>query len=560
MEKKRCYIYTRVSTLIQVDGYSLDAQKDRLRKYAQAMDMVVVKEFSDEGKSGKNVQGRPQFQEMMNDITTMKDHVDCVLVFKLSRFGRNAADVLSSLQLMEDYGVHLVCVEDGIDSSKDAGKLIISVLSSVAEIERDNILVQTMEGRRQKVREGKWNGGMAPYGYYIQDGVLKVNEEEAKVVKLIFEKYTHEDMGTLKTAQWLNEHGYTKASKGKNSHSCFTAAFIERVLENPVYMGKMSYGRRTNVKIRGTRNQYHKVKTEDYLLAEGKQEAIVSEELFLEAKEKRKDAQKWEPKSHSLDHEHVLSSLLRCPVCGGPLYGNVSRKRKNGKYYDTFYYSCKHRLEKNGIACTYKTNLNEKKVDAEVEEIIKRVIKEPHFIQSMEGLVQSKADVGALREELKFDQRTLTTILAQKDRLAQDMDSLDVSDKHYDRKRSDMEKRLDAFYDRIEEKEQEIKDLSERIENLEKKSMNLDRVVHYFKKFSKVYDKMSDLEKKKLMHLMIDHIDIFPQKRDDGRLIQGIQFNVPIWYGKEEGLIYGLDKQSHVETVVSLSLKNVDKH
>lgn len=136
------------------------------------MDMVVVKEFSDEGKSGKNVQGRPQFQEMMNDITTMKDHVDCVLVFKLSRFGRNAADVLSSLQLMEDYGVHLVCVEDGIDSSKDAGKLIISVLSSVAEIERDNILVQTMEGRRQKAREGKWNGGMAPYGYYIQDDVL----------------------------------------------------------------------------------------------------------------------------------------------------------------------------------------------------------------------------------------------------------------------------------------------------------------------------------------------------------------------------------------------------
>lgn len=89
----------------------------------------------------------------VQDIESGKDNVDFVLVFKLSRFGRNAADVLSSLQRMQDFGVNLICVEDGIDSSKDAGKLMISVLSAVAEIERENILVQTMEGRRQKARE-----------------------------------------------------------------------------------------------------------------------------------------------------------------------------------------------------------------------------------------------------------------------------------------------------------------------------------------------------------------------------------------------------------------------
>ena len=99
---------------------------------------------------------------MMEDIKSGKDGVSFVLVFKLSRFGRNAADVLSTLQVMQDFGVNLICVEDGIDSSKDSGKLMISVLSAVAEIERENILVQTMEGRRQKAREGKWNGGFAP--------------------------------------------------------------------------------------------------------------------------------------------------------------------------------------------------------------------------------------------------------------------------------------------------------------------------------------------------------------------------------------------------------------
>lgn len=61
---------------------------------------------------------------MMNDIQDGKDGVSYVLVFKLSRFGRNAADVLNSLQLMQDFGVNLICVEDGIDSSKDAGKLM----------------------------------------------------------------------------------------------------------------------------------------------------------------------------------------------------------------------------------------------------------------------------------------------------------------------------------------------------------------------------------------------------------------------------------------------------
>ena len=95
-----------------------------------------------------------------------------MLLFKLSRFGRNAADVLSTLQVMQDFGVNLICVEDGIDSSKDAGKLMISVLSAVAEIERENIRVQTMEGRIQKAREGKWNGGFPPYGYKLEKGYL----------------------------------------------------------------------------------------------------------------------------------------------------------------------------------------------------------------------------------------------------------------------------------------------------------------------------------------------------------------------------------------------------
>lgn len=128
---------------MQIDGYSLDAQKSRMKAYADFNNYEIVGEYEDAGRSGKSIEGRIQFNQMMEDIKTGKDGVAYVLVFKLSRFGRNAADVLSTLQVMQDFGVNLICVEDGIDSSKDAGKLMISVLSAVAEIERENIRVQT---------------------------------------------------------------------------------------------------------------------------------------------------------------------------------------------------------------------------------------------------------------------------------------------------------------------------------------------------------------------------------------------------------------------------------
>ncbi len=77
-KQKKCYIYTRVSTAIQVDGYSLDAQKDKLRKYAEYQDMTIVSEFSDEGFSGKNIKGRPEFTRMMEKIESGEDGVDFV--------------------------------------------------------------------------------------------------------------------------------------------------------------------------------------------------------------------------------------------------------------------------------------------------------------------------------------------------------------------------------------------------------------------------------------------------------------------------------------------------
>ena len=345
--RKKCYIYIRVSTAMQVDGYSLEAQKERLMKFAEFQDMEVVREYCDAGKSGKSITGRPEFQRMLQDVSEERDGVAFILVFKLSRFGRNAADVLNSLQFIQDYGVNLICVEDGIDSSKDSGKLTITVLSAVAEIERENILVQTMEGRKQKAREGKWNGGQAPFGYDLDSGnsTLMVNEEEAEIVRIIYDKFVHTDMGADAICNYLNQRGYTKKKVRGHELNYFARGLIMKILDNPVYTGKIAYGKNVTEKVKGTRDEYRRVKTDDYLLADGLHEAIVDEETWEAAREKRKRTGVRFVKTHSLEHEHILTGLIRCLLCGGGMSGTVQRRqnKKTGEYKDTFYYRCHHR-------------------------------------------------------------------------------------------------------------------------------------------------------------------------------------------------------------------------
>ena len=180
--------------MAQTEGYSLDAQQEKLRKYAEYKNLEIVGEYCDAGKSGKSIKGRPAFQQMMEDVASQKDDVSCVLVFKLSRFGRNAADVLKSLQLLMDYEVDLVSVDDAIDSSTQGGRLTLAILSAVAEIERENITVQFLSGKMQKLKEGGWPGGPIPYGYRKEDDKLVQYPQEAEIVKKIFDLYLQDGM------------------------------------------------------------------------------------------------------------------------------------------------------------------------------------------------------------------------------------------------------------------------------------------------------------------------------------------------------------------------------
>ena len=559
-KKLRCYIYVRVSTSMQVDGYSLEAQRDRLIKFAEFQGMEVVREYCDAGKSGKNISGRPEFSQMLQDVAEDRDGVDFVLVFKLSRFGRNAADVLNSLQYIQDFGVNLICVEDGIDSSKDSGKLTITVLSAVAEIERENILVQTMEGRKQKAREGKWNGGQAPFGYDLdsKNGTLTVNQQEAEIVRIIFRKFANEGMGAERICDYLNQHGYSKKKIRKNELNYFARSFIMKILDNPVYVGKIAYGRSATEKVKGSRDQYRRVKTDEYLVVDGLHEAIIDKELWEAVRIRRKETGvKWN-KTHSLEHEHILSGILRCPVCGAGLVGTVRRRKnkKSGEYKDDFYYKCLHRKKVDETHfCNFRLVLNQDEVNHQVEDIILDMIASPKFRDHMIRKLEEKVDVSSLEMEKSQIREQLRQVMGAKKKLTEMMERLDINDKHYDRKYQDMQDRMDILYDRISDLEDAIEDIDARIRGAYGEKITTDQLYKILLSFDKMYYRMTDLEKKQFMRDFIDEIEMYPKKQEDGRILKQLCLGFPVFYEGSEGDTIRLHKENTVETVVLLGRK-----
>ena len=553
-EKIKVYLYTRVSTTMQIDGYSLDAQKTKMKAFCDYNEYEIAGEYEDAGKSGKSIEGRIAFNQMMDDIKSGKDEVSYVLVFKLSRFGRNAADVLATLQVMQDFGVNLICVEDGIDSSKDAGKLMISVLSAVAEIERENIRVQTMEGRMQKAREGKWNGGFAPYGYALIDGKLVVNEEEAVAIRTIFDQYVNTDLGANGIAKYLENHGIHKIARQNGKNPLFDAALIRRIIQNPVYSGKISYGRRRTEKVHGTRNEYRQVKKDDYLLVDGLHEALVSEEVWEQAQVKvAAQAKKYEKVNRDKKEKiHLLSGILKCPVCGAGMYGNKAiKKRKDGSNYkDFYYYGCKHRNMTRGHKCDYKKQVHEEMLDASVAEVISKLVSNPKFSDLIRSKINMEVDTSALDQEIANYEKQLRQLYHNKDTILTDIDSLDYEDKHYQRRKTDLENRLYKTYDKIDKAEELLISAKTKKRALLADKITGDNIYKALIFFDKLYAKMNEAEKREFLSQLVDNVQIYEERKENGQWLKSIEFKLPII---EKEFTLSLDNDTQNETVVLLS-------
>ncbi|HEL0697977.1 recombinase family protein [Streptococcus equi] len=554
MNKKTAYVYTRVSTGMQVDGYSLAAQEERIRQYAKAYDIEIIKIYEDAGKSGKSILGREQFLEMLNDVESEKDNVDYILVFKLSRFGRNSADTLKSLEIMENHDVHLICVEDGLDSSKDAGKLVITILSAVAEMERETILAQTMAGRKQKAREGKWNGGFAPMGYSISNGILQVNEEEAKSIRMIFDLYANTDMGSNKLAQHLVNLGITKPIRQNGKSPYYSANVIRNILKNPVYNGKIAFGRRqTKVDSRTKKNKI--VQSDSYILVDGQHKSLVDDALWNKTQIKLKAQSKKYKKVNRPKGERIylLSGILKCPECGSSLYGNISKKKnknKDGEYYKHyFYYSCKHRKMMDGHKCTFSKQLKMETLNHEVLTIISKIVSEPSFAEKLQEKINIQIDTTEIDKTLDKYYNQHRKYVSTKISLMSQIDNLDFDSRHYKQKFFDLNERLNSIYDRIEEINKLIVENEERKEVILREKMTADNVYKILLTFETLLGVMEEVDKKRFCQLLLEKVIVRDEKSKNGRWVKSLYFKLPII---ENALEVSLDNNERVECVVLL--------
>lgn len=219
-------IYTRVSTHMQAEkGISLEAQKETLIKYCNDHN-YEYEVFEDAGISGKSIDKRKKLQELLNRLKEF----DIIIVWKLSRIGRNMRDILNMMYEFDKNNVRFISYNENIDTSNSMSKMLMYVIGICAEIERDNTSENVKLAKRQEFENGKVTAKKV-LGYDLINKQLVINEKESNIIKFIFETYskTH---NYYKTAQMCNLKGF-KGKKGQQFH----ASSIKTIIQNQIYCG-----------------------------------------------------------------------------------------------------------------------------------------------------------------------------------------------------------------------------------------------------------------------------------------------------------------------------------
>lgn len=528
---KSCVLYLRVSLERQTEGYSLEGQKRYLREWAEFEGMTVIGIYVDAGKSGKSISGRDEFQHMLSDIA--KSHIDYVIVFKLSRFGRNAKDVLVSLSHLQRYGTNLICKEDGLDSSTSMGRMMITILGAVAEMERENILAQSMLGREEKAKQGGWNGGIAPYGYVLHNGKLEIHKDDAKVIALIYDKFVHEKMGYSTIAGYLNQLGIprhlTKTSNGRQ-FTDWDVQHIRLILKNPVYTGRVAFGRTKQQRIEGTESEYRRVRSKDYILSsEAAHDAIVSEELFEQAQLRQREIVAGAPKI-GRGPKHLLSGILRCPQCGSSMIAEfVNWRHQDGEKKRVMNYQCGHYSRAKGGQCR-KNAIPAEWVETEVIEYTKHLIQNHQFAQDILDQIGQQADGTEIEAEIEGYQKRLKKLETSKGNLERDIDNITDEDRNAERKRKDMNNRLNKLYDEIYEIENQIANAEQKKQAVSQNVLTLENVHKMLGVFDKLFDVMDPADKRKVMELLVSEVQLRPKAawQQGQNPVKSIKYTFPI--------------------------------
>lgn len=317
-------IYVRVSTEEQArEGYSLDAQIKEIKEYARKNNIFIDSNyiFVEQGISGKRAEKRPTFMEMIKTAKSKPKKFDVILVHKLDRFARNREDsIIYKSLLRREYEINVISISEPLDPNDKMTIIIEAILEAMAEYYSINLSDEVKKGQLEKHELGELQTRPS-YGYNVQDNKLIINEEEAKIIKFVFESYALENLPMLTITRKLYEMGIRNKKGNK-----FENRNLYYILNNPVYIGKLRY-------TPNRRKDTYDFDDPNTIIVNGQHEPIIDLDLWNLTQTKLSQNNKWKKPKLRIDNsvKYWIRGLIRCSECNCTMVTtNRTKLRCNG--------------------------------------------------------------------------------------------------------------------------------------------------------------------------------------------------------------------------------------
>jgi len=387
VSRLRCAIYTRKSTEegLEQEFNSLDAQREAGEAFITSQKHLGWEPSSDRyddgGFTGANMD-RPALKRLLEDIEASR--VDVVVVYKVDRLSRSLLGFARLIETFDRKKVSFVSVTQQFNTASSLGRLVLNILLSFAQFEREMIAERTRDKMSAARKKGKWIGGCPPLGYDVAPGggKLVVNAAEADQVRAIFDLYLQE-RSLLRCVELLNGRGWrTKAWTTKEGRqrqgSRWEKASLRKLLTNPVYVGKVSY--------RGASYP-------------GEHPGIVDADPFARVAEMLGEGRVDRRRSGN-KHGFLLRGLVRCVACGSAMTSSTSAPR--GKPYR--YYCCTSPRRRGNGECPVRA-VSATELERFVVDRIRDIGRDPAVLQeTLSAIEEQRAQE---RPALEREQRTL---------------------------------------------------------------------------------------------------------------------------------------------------------
>jgi len=490
-EKKfTCVVYTRISDQEPEEispSDTIESQRDICESFLKTRPhwKYIKIKYEDRNYSGGTLD-RPAFKRLLQDAEQGK--FDMILVKSIDRFSRDLQQFFQVWPKLKEYGVNICCASQTFSTDDATGKLILQVLLSFAEFERQLASERTKDRMRFRAKKGLFHGGYPPLGYDFhptEKGILKVNSREAKIAKRIFIKYVELQSANL-VAKYFNSLGYrTKNWKTKKGHgkggNKFTEGIILNILKNSAYIGKTEVITRKGEK-----------EEKEYFQATWK--AIISKKLFDRIQRIISSNAQTKGSISENKYGHLLRGLVWCDCCKSQMAPNYSLKK--GTAY--LYYKCTRVGHSDKNACRIRS------VPArELEQIVVDRIK---FIANQKDIIKSIVNVA-----MKASTNKLPALQKEKAEIAGKLIKNSNKAKpliaYIGRKNSSY---VDEELGKLEEEklalENRFQELNLEIEREKSKILNPEIIAQNLKLFGEVFDRLPPTKQSELLHLIIKKI------------------------------------------------------